>query len=102
METHNIQNQPSENIFTNIERTGENFKEQFKELALKAQKSMDSKIQSAKFVAAYASSVSKEQRVKTMKQVKEVRQELWEKALKKANGNTRNTCDIYDDLCAFP
>jgi len=97
----NIQNQPTENIFTNIERTGEQFKEQFKELALKAQGAMDKQVNYAKFEAAYALSVNKKQRVETMKQVKEVRQELWEEALKKSNGDVDDACNVYDDLCAF-
>lgn len=75
---------------------------EFKELAVKAQNAMDSKMQSAKFEAAYALSVSKEQRIKTMKEVKGVRQELWEIALKKSNGDVNGACDVYEKLCAFP
>jgi hypothetical protein len=103
METQITQDsEKPQNIFENIEKTGEDFKQQFKELAIKAQKSMDSQINSTKFEAAYALSVSKKQRLQTVKEVKEVRTELWQEALKKANGNTNDASEIYENLCAFP
>ena len=92
----------SQNIFKDIERTGENFKQQFKELEERARKDINSRVQSTKFEAAYALSVSKKQRLQTMKEVKEVRDELWEEVLRKANGNTNDASEIYEKLCASP
>lgn len=98
-----IKNQKeSEIIFKNIELTGERFKQEFKELAAKAQVVMDAQVNISKFEAAYALSVSKKQRLQTMKEVKEVRNELWQESLKKANGNIRDASEIYEKLCAFP
>ena len=98
-----IQNtRESQNIFKNIELTGERFKEEFKELAMKAQRAMDTQINTSKFEAAYALSVSKKQRLQTMTEVEEVRNELWQESLKKANGNVNDASKIYEKLCAFP
>ncbi len=92
----------NQTIFREIEQTGEQFKAKFKELAEKAQKGMDSKVQSAKFEAAYALTVPKSQRSKTMAEVKEVRNELWQEALMKANGDSNKATIFYDKLCDFP
>ena len=92
----------SDNIFKNIELTGERFKQQFQELAVRAQMAMNSQMNTSKFEAAYALSVLKKQRVKTMDEVKEVRNELWQEALKKSNGNINDASEIYEKLCAFP
>ena len=98
----NIKNQESQNIFKNIELTGEKFKQEFQELAVKAQMAMNSQMNTSKFEASYALSVSKKQRVQTMNEVKEVRNELWQEALKKSNGNINDASEIYERLCAFP
>lgn len=92
----------SENIFRNIEVIGERLKQEMKEMSLKAQKIMDNQIDTSKFEAAYALSVSKKQRIKTREEVKEVRKSLWEEALKKTNGNINDACEMYEKLCAFP
>ena len=92
----------SQNIFKNIELTGEKFKQEFKELAVKAQMAMDSQMNASKFETAYAFSVSKKQRLKTMAEVKEVRNELWQEALKKSKGDITDASEIYEKLCAFP
>ena len=92
----------SDNIFKNIELTGERFKQQLQELAVRAQMAMNSQMNTSKFEAAYALSVLKKQRVKTMDEVKEVRNELWQEALKKSNGNINDASEIYEKLCAFP
>lgn len=89
-------------IFKDIERAGEEFKEQFKQLAKNAQIGMDSKVQSAKFEAAYALTVSKEQRKITMTEVKEIRGDLWEQAMKKANGDSVKASIFYEKICEFP
>ena len=59
------------------------------------------KMNSLKFEEAYTSSVNKKQRVQTMAQVKEIRNELWQEALKKANGNINDASKIYEKLCNF-
>jgi membrane-associated HD superfamily phosphohydrolase len=92
----------SQNIFKNIELTGEKFKQEFKELAEKAQMAMNSQMNNSKFEAAYALFVNKKQRMKTMSEVKEVRNELWQEALKKSNGDVNDASEIYEKLCSFP
>jgi len=67
----------TQNIFKNIELTAEQYKEEFKKLARDAQRVMDSQMNSSKFEAANDLSLSKEQRVKTLSDVKDVRNELW-------------------------
>ncbi|MDP4039527.1 MAG: hypothetical protein Q8P57_03025 [Candidatus Pacearchaeota archaeon] len=57
---------------------------------------------SLKFEEAYMLSVGKKQRLQTMKEVKEVRSELWQEALKKSNGNINDSYEIYEELCSFP
>ena len=57
---------------------------------------------SLKFEEAYTSSVTKKQRLQTMTEVKEVRNELWQESLKKSNGNISDASEIYEKLCAFP
>lgn len=88
-------------IFRDIELAGEQFKQQFRQLAEKAQRGMDSKIQSAKFEAAYALTVSKSQRKLTMGEVKEVRNELWQEAMRKSNNDPKKASAFYDQLCDF-
>ena len=88
-------------VFNNIEQTGESFKQQFKELMDVAQKRIDSDVNCAKFEAAYGFSVSKKDRQKTMKEVKEVRTDLWSTALKKAKNKSSDAYEIYCDLCSF-
>lgn len=89
-------------FFKDIERTGEKLKQEFQKLSEEAQKKIESKVQSSKFEAAYAFSVSKEDRMQTMKDVKDVRSNLWEKALKEANGDISVAYSFYDKLCSFP
>ena len=99
----NIQNtRESQNIFKNIELTGEKFKQEFQELAVKSQMAMNSQMNTSKFEASYALSVSKKQRVQTMTEVKGIRNELWQESLKKANGKIIGASEVYDKLCAFP
>ena len=97
-----IQQTEKKEIFKNIEVTGEKYIEQFKELAKNAQYAMATQVNTAKLEASYALTVSKEQRTKTMAQVKEVRNELWQNALKEANGDIKIASDVYDRLCVFP
>jgi len=63
---------------------------------------LQTKMNSLKFEEAYTSSVTKKQRLQTMAEVKEVRNELWQESLKKANGNVNDASEIYEKLCAFP
>ncbi len=56
----------------------------------------------SKFEEVYVLSVNKRQILKTMAEVKEVRNELWQEALKKSNGNVNEVSEIYETLCAFP
>ena len=103
MKMQNVQNsKESQNIFKNIELTGEKFKQEFQELAVKSQMAMNSQMNTSKFEASYALSVSKKQRVQTMTEVKGIRNELWQESLKKANGNVNGASEIYEKLCAFP
>lgn len=94
------------NVFNDIERTGEELNEQLKgqmkEFGELMKKKIDAQVNFAKFEAAYGFSVSKKERAKTMKEVKEVRQELWNEALKKANGDTKNAYSFYKMNCSFP
>jgi len=94
--------QQGADIFSNIEKTGEQFKQQFNELAVKAKKAIESNVNSMKFEASYALTVPKAQRVKTMNEVNEVRESLWNDALKKANGDTNKAISFYEELCDFP
>ncbi len=89
-------------IFRDIEKKGEEFKEQFEVLFEHAKKSMNIIVEGAKFEATYALSVDKKTREKTMKDVKEVREELWEEALKKANGDVNEAHNVYEKTCVFP
>ena len=90
------------NVFSNIEKTGEQLKEQMKDFEIVIKKKIDAQVNCAKFEASYGFSVSKNDRIKTIKEVKEVRQELWVEALKKANGNTKNAYSFYKKTCSFP
>ena len=90
------------NVFNDIERTGEQIKEQMKEFEMVMKKKIDAQVNCAKFEAAYGFNISKNDRAKTMKDVKEVRQELWNKALKKANGDTKGAYSFYKKTCSFP
>lgn len=90
------------NIIKDINETGEEVKQQFKELSEKAQKRIDSKVNCAKFEAIYALTVSKKERKQTMKEVKEVRSDLWKEALKKAKGDTKTAYAFYKESCSFP
>ncbi|MBS3083543.1 hypothetical protein J4423_01940 [Candidatus Pacearchaeota archaeon] len=98
----NTQQTEKQEIFKNIETTGKKYINQFKILAEKAQKSMANQMNMAKFEATYTLSVEKEQRKKTMFQVKEIRNDLWKEALKQANGDVNVASNIYDRLCSFP
>ena len=89
------------NVFGSINKTGEEFKQQFKELSESAQRSIDSQVNCAKFEVAYALTVSKKVRAKTMTEVKEVREMLWKDALKKAKGDSKKACVFYKDSCDF-
>ena len=103
MKMQNIQNtRESQNIFKNIELTGEKFKQEFQKLAVKAQMTMSSQINTSKFEASYALSVSKKQRIQTMNEVREIRNELWQDSLKKTNNNVNDASEIYGKLCVFP
>jgi len=102
MEEIGIKKIGNQQVFRDIERTGERLKEQFRRLAERAQSEMNSKVQTTKLEAAYALTVPKEQRRKTMQEVKEVRGELWEEALKKADGDVNKAYIFYENLCDFP
>ena len=60
------------------------------------------KMNSSKFEEAYILSVSKRQRLKTMTEVGEVRSELWQEAMRRADGNVNDASEIYEKLCSFP
>ena len=92
----------SENVFRGIEQTGERFKQEFAILAEKAKRAIESKVNTAKLETAYRISVNKEERIKTMDEVKKVREELTNNALKKANGDTKIAASFYEDTCDFP
>lgn len=100
--TNQIMQKDSNAIFKNIEQTADAYKHQFKKLAERAEKAMNSQLNSAKFEAAYALSVAKDKRSLTMKQVKAVREELWKEALKNAKGNAKIAHASYEKLCDFP
>lgn len=95
-----------DNVFNDIERTGEKLNEQLKgqmiEFQVIMKKRIDAQVNLAKFEAAYGFNVSKKQREKTMKQVKEVRQEMWKEALKKANGDKELAYTFYMEENSFP
>ena len=55
----------------------------------------------SKFEEVYVLSVNKRQILKTMDEVKEVRNELWQEALNKSNGNVNEASEIYEKLCNF-
>ena len=92
----------SENVFRGIEQTGERFKQEFAVLAEKAKRAIESKVNTAKLETVYRISVKKEERVKTMSEVKKVREELAGDALKKAKGDTKIATSFYEDACDFP
>lgn len=98
-ESQLMQNQE---IFNDIDQAGELMKKQLVELSAKLKRNFDTHIQSAKFEAAYAITVNKAQRNKTMNEVKEVRNDLWKQALDKAKGDTKKAYVFYDELCDFP
>ena len=54
------------------------------------------------FERVYAKNVSKEQREQTMKEVKEVRKEMHEQALREANGDPNVASEIYERMNDFP
>ena len=98
----NTQQTQKKNVFKNIDMAGEQYIEQFKELADKATKAICKQMTVAKFEANYAFSVSKEQRAKNMSEVKEIRNELWQEALKESKGDVKIASNAYDIICAFP
>lgn len=100
MQTNNNMTQNSE-IFRDLEKTGEQFKMQFRQLSEQAQKRIDSQVESSKFEAAYALIINKNQRKITMHEVKDVRNKLWKQALAKANGDSKKAVIFYDETCAF-
>ena len=89
-------------VFRNIEKTGEGFKEQFEQLTQLAKKRIDSQVNCSKFEAVYGFTVSKKERQKTMKDLREVRNELWKDALKKAKGDVKKAYAFYDKDSSFP
>lgn len=89
------------NLSTDLERTGELLKQEFKQLSELAQQRIDSKINCAKFEGIYGITVSKQQRVQTMKNVREVRASLWNESLKKAQGNPKIAYSFYKEICDF-
>lgn len=91
-----------DNIFKEIELTGEQIKEQMKEFEAVMKKRIDVQVNLTKFEAAYAFNVPKSQRTKTMEAVKKVRKEMWKEALKKANGDTKLAYSIYMEENTFP
>jgi len=91
----------NQEIFKDIEQAGQLMKQQLVELSDKLKKNFDTCIQSAKFEAAYAITLTKEQRSKTMNDVKKVRNDLWKQALDKANGDAKKAYVFYDELCDF-
>ncbi|MBS3075460.1 hypothetical protein J4429_03285 [Candidatus Pacearchaeota archaeon] len=94
------------NVFSEIERTGVELNEQLKGQMIEFQETMkkriDAQVNLAKFEASYAFNVPKFQRAKTMKEVKEVRQEMWKEALKKANGDSKLAYTFYMEENSFP
>jgi len=88
-------------VISEINQTGETLKNDFAQLAKSAQKKIDSQVVSANFEAVYGLTTTKKQRKKTMGDVKEVREELWANALKKAKGNTNDAYDLYCKSCSF-
>lgn len=91
----------NQDIFRDIERTGEELKEELKGFVIDAQKIIDMQVNCSKFEAVYALTVSKKEREKTIKEVKEIRQGLWKESLKKAKGNPKNAYALYKEICAF-
>ena len=91
----------NQEIFKDIEQAGQLMKQELVELSAKLKKNFDTCIQSAKFEAAYATTLTKGQRIKTMNEVKEVRNDLWKQALDKANGDTKKAHVFYDEFCDF-
>ncbi|MAG01873.1 hypothetical protein CMI42_00910 [Candidatus Pacearchaeota archaeon] len=69
---------------------------------LKRFKNEDGRKSSDVFEKVYTSNVSKEEREKTMEEVKEVRTEGWKKALDDANGDEDRASIIYEKMNAFP
>jgi|WetSurMetagenome_2_1015567.scaffolds.fasta_scaffold74657_2 hypothetical protein len=101
MEQCQINEQFKDELFNNIEKTGEDLKKQFEDLLNLSQKRIDSQVNCSKFEAAYAFSVPKKKREETMKQVKEVRGELWKQSLREAKGNPNDAYEVYCRLCSF-
>lgn len=91
-----------DNIFKEIELTGEQIKEQMAEFQEVMRKKIDAQVNIAKFEAAYAFNVPKSQRIKTMEAVKKVRKEMWDEALKKANGDKELAYNYYMEENSFP
>ena len=89
-------------IFRDIDRIGEELKKEFRELSEKAERKIESQVQTTKFETAYALNVSNEQRKKTIAEVKDIRSDLWKKALDKAKGDEKKASIFYEELCAFP
>ncbi len=94
------------NLLNDIENTGNELKEELKDelerLKNKINSRINSQINASKFEAIYALTVSKKEREKTMKDVKEVRLESWKKALKEANGDEEKAYAIYKKINTFP
>ena len=88
-------------IIEDIEETGEYFKQSLRELSEIGQRRIDAKTNSSKFEAIYGLSVSEKQRTKTMKDVSDVRSELWNDSLKKAKGNTKDAYAFYKKASSF-
>lgn len=101
MEQTQINKEFINDVFNTIEETGEDIKKQIGVLIGVARKKIDSQVNCAKFEAAYGLSVSKKEREKTMREVQEIRKELWKKALDKADGKTTDAYEIYCELCSF-
>lgn len=97
-----ISNEPFfKEVIKGIEETGEDLKQSFRELSEIAQKKIEAKTNSSKFEATYSMLVSKKQRLKTMKEVREVRSELWVNALKEAKGDVKTAYSFYKRDSSF-
>ena len=98
----NINPEFRNNIINDIEKTGEFLKSQLKVFLEKSEKTIDSQVNCAKFEAVYGLIISKNERKKTMKEVKEIRNELWKNALTESKGDSKKAYTIYKKICSFP
>jgi len=89
-------------ILSNIEKTGEDLKSQLKVFLKQSEKTIDSQVNCAKIEAIYGLTINKNERRKTMKEVNEVREELWGEAMNETKGDTKKAYAFYKKTCSFP